>query len=57
MLAVTLVGNDRLDVPPLQPGSPVVGVLSFVGQEVPGIGEVTGEHSGARDIGCLTGVR
>ena len=55
LLAVDLVGNDRLDVPPLQPGSPVVGVVGFAGQEVPGVGQVTGEHNGACDIGGLTG--
>ena len=55
LLAVTPVGNDRLDVPALQPGSPVVGVVGFVGQEVTGIGQVTGQHNGARDIGGLTG--
>ncbi len=33
----------------------MVGVVGFVGQEVPGVGQVTGEHNGARDIGGLTG--
>ena len=55
LLAVTVVGNYRLDVPALQPGSPVVGVVGFVGQEVTGIGQATGEHNRARDIGGLTG--
>lgn len=33
----------------------MVGVVGFVGQEVPGVGQVIGAHNGARDIGGLTG--
>lgn len=52
---IDLVGNDRPDLAPLEPGAPVVGVASLVGKKKAGVGQMFGQHDRTRDIGRLSG--
>ena len=55
MLAIGLVGDDRLDISAYEPGPPVVRVIGFVGEQIPRWRKVIGEHHGSGDVGSLAG--
>ena len=55
LLSIGLVWNDGLDVLSQQTGTPTVGVIGLVGEQVARPGQMAGEHDGALDVGGLPG--
>ncbi len=55
LLAIGLVGDDRLALSPYEPSPPVVRVIGLVGEQIFRRRKVTGEHHGSGDVGNLAG--
>ncbi len=55
MLAIGLVGDDRLDFSPYEPSPPVIRVICLVGEQISCWRKVIGEHHGSGDVSSLAG--
>jgi len=55
MLAVRLVGNNRLYLAPLELGAPMICIIGLVGEQITGCWQMIGEHHRAGNIGGLAG--
>ena len=55
VLAVRPVGNNWSYLASLELGAPMTGIISFVGEQITGCGQVIGEHHRTGNIGSLAG--